>query len=290
MKVLMICFSQTGNTEKIAKRIQNGIVESGNSCRIVSIKDADPEKLTGYDLIGIGVPTFYYREPLNVTTFIQRMDRVDGRHCFLFCTHGSIIGNTFYYLQEGLKAKGYLVVGAFDTYADSSLQFYPEIMHTFGHPDEIELSGAEEFGKNICSRSMGIQKKELEPIPEFPLAEDTWWAKASRVLVPSFLQQLFPKFVINPDKCTGCSLCRDNCPVDAIIIESHPPENQPKIQMEGCIYCMYCEKICPEGAILVDWEDTKKGLSGNLAKYVAELKEAEKEGRFRPYVDYEKII
>ncbi len=28
----------------------------------------------------------------------------------------------------------------------------------------------------------------------------------------------------------------------------------------------------------------------HLNKYVAELKEAEKEGRFRPYVDYEKII
>jgi formate hydrogenlyase subunit 6/NADH:ubiquinone oxidoreductase subunit I len=64
----------------------------------------------------------------------------------------------------------------------------------------------------------------------------------------------------------------------------------PEIQKEGCIFCLYCEKACPEGAIEGDWTLIKKVTRGNLEKYVAALKEAEMEGKFRPHLDYEKII
>ncbi|MFX0138546.1 MAG: flavodoxin family protein [Candidatus Hodarchaeota archaeon] len=160
MKVLIIFFSQTGGTEKIAKKIQNGILESGNECEIIRIKDAKNKKLDDYDLIGLGCPTFYYREPVNVKLFIQNMENVDGLHCFIFCTHGSIIGNTFYYMKEELNKKGYFVIGSFDSYSDSSIQFYPQPMHTAKHPDEIELEEAKEFGQKICNISLRIKKEK----------------------------------------------------------------------------------------------------------------------------------
>ena len=286
MKVLSVCFSQTGNTEKIADRIRKGIIDSGHSCDISFIKTTDQQKLKDYDLIGIGTPTFFYREPVNVKKFLKMMETVAGKHCFFFCTHGSIIGNTFYYMQESVKEKGYVLIDTFDVYADSSLQFYPVPMHTTGHPDDIELAQAVNFGGRICSFSEKIRERAEKPIAEFTPVEDTWWAKAEKTLDPESLRKFFPKLMINPDKCTGCSLCRENCPTDAIDIDAAPPE----IQKEGCIFCLYCEKCCPEGAIQTDWEVTRKMLIGNLAKYVAELKEAEKQGKFRPYVDYSKII
>jgi len=286
MDVLIICFSQTANTRKIADKIQDGIVDGGNTCKIVEMKHANLNDMHHYDLIGIGTPTFFYREPVNVKAFIQRMDNVGGRHCFMFCTHGSIIGNTFYYMQKGLKEKGYVVIDAFDSYADASLQFYPEIWHTAGHPDEIDLKEAEHFGSDICNVSHRIQNRRSDLIPEFVLVEDTWWARDSKKRTLESLRQAFPEFVINPDKCTECRLCQENCPVDAIDILADPPE----IQKEGCIFCLYCEKACPEGAIEADWAFIKKMTRGNLKKYVSVLKEAEKDGKFRPYVDYEKII
>lgn len=286
MRVLVLCFSQTGNTEKIANRIRKGIVDSGNSCDISFLKNTDQKMVKDYDLIGIGTPTFFYREPVNVRRFIQSMEVVKGRHCFLFCTHGSIIGNTFYFMQESLSEKGYVIIDTFDTYADSSIQFYPQPMHTAGHPDEIELAESVKFGEGICSLSRKINDKSAEPIPKFEVVEDTWWARASQTLEPEYLRDFFPKFTINPNKCTACSLCQENCPVDAVDIDANPPE----IQNEGCIFCLYCEKSCPEGAIQVDWENIKKVTRVNLAKYVEELKAAEKKGLFRPHVDYTKII
>ena len=45
MKCVVVYFTQTGNTEKIAKAIQNGITQSGNSCDIIKIQDAIKEML-----------------------------------------------------------------------------------------------------------------------------------------------------------------------------------------------------------------------------------------------------
>ena len=286
MNVLLIFFSQTGGTEKIAYRIQEGILNSDNDCDMIDMKKADKLNLNKYDLIGIGTPTFYYREPINVKNFIQNLKNNDGKHCFIFCTHGSVIGNTFYYMQEELSEKGYLVIGDFDSYSASSLQFYPEIMHTIKHPDEIELEEALNFGMSICNVSLRIKNGESNLIPIYNLIEDTWWAKQSKTLTLDVLRRIFPKFEINIDRCSKCLTCQENCPTDAIDIEADPPE----IQKESCIFCGYCEKACPEGAIEADWKLMRVGSKSNLKLYAQELKKAEEQGKFRPYVDYEKII
>ncbi|MFW9864685.1 MAG: EFR1 family ferrodoxin [Candidatus Thorarchaeota archaeon] len=285
MNGLIILFSQTGGTEKIALKIREGIINSGNKCEIIKIKRAKLANLSHYDLIGIGTPTFYYREPINVRNFIQNVAKSDGKHVYLFCTHGSVIGNTFYYMEEELKKKGYTIIGTFDSYSASSLQFYPEIMHTINHPDEIELEEAYSFGKSICDTSLRIKNGETSLIPKFELIDDTWWAQDSKKLTPELLRNIFPKFKINAELCTKCLACQDECPTDAIDIEAHPPE----IQKESCIFCGYCEKLCPEGAIETDWKFMRIASKGNLEKYVQELKKAEEEGKFRPYIDYEKI-
>ncbi|MHA2009013.1 MAG: EFR1 family ferrodoxin [Promethearchaeota archaeon] len=286
MNVLIIYFSQTGGTEKIAETIKQGILNSGNTCESIKMKGAKSKELEKYDLIGIGAPTFYFREPVNVRNFIEGMKEADEKHSFIFCTHGSIIGNTFYHMNEELKKKGYLVIGSFDSYSASSLQFYPEVMHTINHPDDLEIEDAVKFGEEICNISLQVKNGKAASLPDFKLVEDTWWAKESKAISLKSLRRFFPAFKIDTSKCTKCFSCQEECPVDAINIETDPPE----IQMEGCIFCFYCEKLCPEGAIEADWSLTKKLSRGNLQKYVNALKESELKGKFRPYIDYEKIV
>ena len=287
LQVLIIYFSQTGNTKKIAETIKKGIFKSGNTCKTEKIKEVDIDKLENYDLIGIGTPTFFYREPTNVKNLIRDIKEIKGKHCFLFCTHGSLIGNTFYYMNEELTKKGFTIIGTFDCYGYSSLQFYPEPMHTEGHPDEIELKEAEEFGENICETSIKIQKGETSLIPKFELISKTWWARQSKQLTLEVLRKMSPKFKINMDKCMieKCLTCQENCPTNAINVEVDPPE----IQKEECIFCWYCEKACPVGAIEANWSLMRKGSKANLVGYIEALKEAESQGKFRPYVDYENI-
>lgn len=56
------------------------------------------------------------------------------------------------------------------------------------------------------------------------------------------------KFIIN-DKCTGCTLCAQNCPGGAIIFK---PYEKHSIIQEKCVKCGVCRNVCPEGAVEVD--------------------------------------
>jgi len=50
---------------------------------------------------------------------------------------------------------------------------------------------------------------------------------------------------INGEKCTGCGLCVDVCPVEAISLEN----DKAKIDAEKCVDCSQCVEECPNEAI-----------------------------------------
>jgi len=49
----------------------------------------------------------------------------------------------------------------------------------------------------------------------------------------------------NPDLCTGCGTCVDQCPVSALSIDGHVPT----VDADTCITCFCCQEMCPEKAI-----------------------------------------
>lgn len=49
-------------------------------------------------------------------------------------------------------------------------------------------------------------------------------------------------------KCSGCSICKEACPADAILFEDKKPRLKAKDTNE-CMACGDCVAICPEGAI-----------------------------------------
>jgi formate hydrogenlyase subunit 6/NADH:ubiquinone oxidoreductase subunit I len=56
---------------------------------------------------------------------------------------------------------------------------------------------------------------------------------------------------INMERCTGCGLCIDFCPTQAVqMIGDHPAITQP----EKCAYCGLCEESCPVRAIELSYE------------------------------------
>ena len=76
MKTLMICFSQTGNTRKIAECIEEGIVDAGAQCELKALDDVDANSPAGYDLIGLSASHEVAR-----TEFPGRhLHAVDGLH------------------------------------------------------------------------------------------------------------------------------------------------------------------------------------------------------------------
>jgi NADH:ubiquinone oxidoreductase subunit F (NADH-binding)/(2Fe-2S) ferredoxin/NAD-dependent dihydropyrimidine dehydrogenase PreA subunit len=63
-------------------------------------------------------------------------------------------------------------------------------------------------------------------------------------------------YEIDPEKCTGCTLCAGNCPVDAIAGERRKPH---VIDHAKCIKCGMCRDVCRFSAVRVEsgsWQES----------------------------------
>jgi flavodoxin/ferredoxin len=269
MKTLIIYFSQTGNTRKIADCIRDGIIDVTGQCDIMTITEAEPSLFLNYDLIGLGSPVFYYKEPFNVKDFIEAFPDLKAQHWFVFCTHGNVIGNFFPSVTQRLKKKGAIVIGFHNTYANITVPFYPKPSYTSGHPDVYDLYQAKNFDKEVADRSPKITNENSALIPDPAPVSSEEWIEDSISLSGDILDQVLPKLRINKDTCIQCHECEGNCPVRGIDIDADPPRLQTP-----CIFCWQCVNVCPTLSIEADWRSLVAMAPDNYARYKKELDKA----------------
>lgn len=260
MKSVVIYFSQTGSTEKVARAIQRGIKSVAGQCDTLKLKDVDFDSLAKYDLIGLGCPTFAFKEPENVTLFIKRMAKahVLGRCCFVFATHCGHPGNVLTSMASKLKRVGPKVIGGFNCDGQLYLPFYVTPWFTDGHPDDIDLNQAADFGAEMANRSEKLSKGEVVPLPKFKWLRGPLYGR-----IGTMINQSKPQLTLNKEKCLypKCQVCIRNCPVDAIDLSVDPP-----VYGRGCIGCQICEHTCPSGAI-----GYAEGLLEIMFNFITEL-------------------
>ena len=285
MRCLIVYFSQTGNTQRIAQAVQKGVKSATGHCDIFAIKDANPRRLHDYDLIGVGTPVWGI-EPDNVQIFINNMRFVGGKHAFGFCTHGGVPDHFFPSMIARLKRRSLAVIGARDWYGDCTLYHHCYPYPTAGHPDQIDLEEAEEFGKTMVDRSRRVHSGEkgllISAPPKLP--------PPSAVEMEGFkVIKAFPAMVrFHEEKCAypACRLCMDNCPMTASILSVKPP-----VIARPCASCEFCARICPTGAIdIQDWLDAlQSGVPMMSAVILPHQLKDEEEGRFRRLLPLEKV-
>jgi flavodoxin/ferredoxin len=303
MKTLIVYFSLTGNTQKIARAVFSGIKSLGVDCDICKLKEVKGQDLTQYDLIGLGSPVHFY-EPANVTNFVRSLPSLPGKHAFLFCTHATRPEAFFPSIMEALKPKNLLIIGTNHWYGSFDDQQFPKPYMTDGHPDEIDLKEAEDFGKEMVDRSRRIRNGETGLVPVLPIGREIGMEMAMEVQriatndlklpedanfrhgdkkQPRFKTQT--KFDIQKCKYPECRLCVDNCPIGGIDLSVSPPRFA-----EPCMNCFFCEKICPTGAIDGDFETAAKTFRWRVENILSPiLDKAEAEGRFRRLIPKDKV-
>ncbi len=266
MKSVVIYYSQTGNTKQIAEAIHSGISQTGEKCDITPLEDVDTKEVLNYELIGLGSPIIDFQEPAIMTDFMNDLPSLKGRYGFIFCTHGTCPGEYIARTVKALRRKGLTVTGWKDWYGSVFIPYMPKPYYTDGHPDEIDLKEAEDFGREIVEHTRRISQGETRLVPRLPGKEkyDRLYGIPLRLpddipedkrISQEDMSKLRPRLDVEKCRYPKCTICVDNCPTHSI-----NPAQSPPISYQTCGPCQlwFCEQLCPTGAIEVDWEPVAK--------------------------------
>jgi NAD-dependent dihydropyrimidine dehydrogenase PreA subunit len=87
---------------------------------------------------------------------------------------------------------------------------------------------------------------DLRPIENFRLPSSGGEAVLHNEAVQAMIRsRMIMRPKADPDLCTGCGSCVEQCPVSALTLD----EGLPLVDPDRCIACYCCQEICPEKAM-----------------------------------------
>lgn len=119
---------------------------------------------------------------------------------------------------------------------------------TEGRGKEEDLSLLEELGDVVKDASMcGLGQTASNPLlTTLRYFKNEYLAHIKEKRCPAGVCKALIRFEIVAEKCTGCTLCRKNCPAEAITGE---PKKIHSIIEEKCIKCGICYDVCKFDAV-----------------------------------------
>ena len=165
MKALVAYYSESGNTEKLAKAIYEGITVSDKEIGTISDVNA-----SDCDVIFIGFPVQASSVPAKVEQFIKGLS--EGKMVAFFITHGSLRGGQlaisalYYAFSLTLKMT---VLGTFGCRGEVKASIIEALLNSpehkawameaqsaIGHPDDADLEDGKEFADLMIAKARNM--------------------------------------------------------------------------------------------------------------------------------------
>jgi flavorubredoxin len=180
IKTLVLYWSATGNTAKVAMAIQQALNAEGITPVVKKVAEADGEELFQYDLVFLGTPSYSFQPPEPVLKFVKKKMElhrergdiklgapvVPGKTAVVFCTYsgphtgvreatpvGDYLGQFFEHLGFEVAAKWY-IVGEF--HGREELSTRGRLGDIRGRPNQTDLA---EVQGNVATLIHSLRSK-----------------------------------------------------------------------------------------------------------------------------------
>lgn len=262
MKVLILYFSATGNTAKIAEVIEEKFEEVGVG---VTMSDITPYgnrqrkiDFEPYQAVVFGAPIHSSRAPRAVRDWLRTLDG-QGKKCSMFFTYGGFgVHPTHYSTRQILEEQNFIVV--------SSAEFLSA--HTFNlggwraledRPDEIDFDVAKDYVELTYKRFTGEDDRILGELEKTEHTEEQ--LDSIEALRFKVLTQLPTR---GGEECSMCLVCEELCPTGAMKAESGEADKKK------CIACLACVSNCPEKVLKINDMSNSWSVKLDMAKVTEE--------------------
>jgi ferredoxin/flavodoxin len=248
MDVLLITFSQTGNTREIADAMADALREAGHLARTIPLKEAIPDDTTKVDLLGVGTPCFSSQSPTPIKEFLRSLPSLYGQRSFVFATSSGAPGRVLYDLASLLRGKGSEVLGGFLARGEVHHPA-PHMAGQFpGRPTEEDFIRARQFAISVAEHvSTNRDGQLLNNRLDAFMSGLGFYDLMGLALSDKMLRLMMPEPKLDTERCDHCRWCVDECPMGNISLLSAP------ILGDRCIRCYHCLNGCPQKAFHADW-------------------------------------
>ncbi len=240
MKVTAMYWSATGTTEKIVRTIaqtldpQYAVVDFTLPGARKQGRTFGPD-----DLVVFGTPVYAGRVP---NVLLKYLGTIEGKGALAVPV--VLFGNRNF--DDGLiELRDILEADGFHTIAGAAFVGEHAFSRTLaaGRPDAADLQLAQEFAAQVGEKlTRGAYTTPAQVEGCTPLRP--YYTPRDRKGTPINILKVKPKTDL--EKCDGCGVCVDVCPMGSI--DREHPETVNGI----CIKCCACEKKCPKGAKYFD--------------------------------------
>ena len=239
MRVIVYCFSGTGNTRRACEGFAKEMAVLGHETDIYMLNaESCPPPPNGYDRIIVAYPVHAFNTPAPVLKFLKKLPK--GQKfipSYLIRTSGEPLelNHASGILPKRiLKDKGYPVRGEFHYVMPYNIIF----KHTDGMA--VRMIRAMETKLPLDARSVATGTGNLQSLN--PLRRLVSFVLR---IEHSAMPIIGRTFRVSKD-CTGCGLCERSCPQGNIIMDNGKPKFGG-----SCVGCMGCSFHCPQDAVRI---------------------------------------
>jgi ferredoxin len=253
MRLLLLYFSGTGNTDYVAHYLARRLEAAPVELELRSIEWQPPGDVLGFDLLAFGFPVYAGDSPGFVQSYLEKLPPGAGRGAFVFCTKGAYAASAVRLNLQRLAMRGYVPLGGGDVIMPGTdgLSMIPKDSwpaRKAMHKDYDQLQDADHLAEQMGSLLSELAEGRPVGACQMPLPARSKMAPSDRLW--AFLYKATENWArsrLHADaQCEGCGLCARICPVGNVAVRDGHAQFG-----DHCVLCLRCLHACPQEAIQI---------------------------------------